>query len=112
MLDYLQEQEDCNNLTPSEKRGIKSLRARIEAEEIVVYPTDKSGRLAVTSRNSYSQQGEKHVPCDRVVEWGEVEKAQNTVQAHLWTLNRVFNPGQHQGEKPEQRTREAKQMAN
>ena len=112
ILDYLQKQEDCNNLTPSEKRGIKSLRARIESEEIIVYPTDKSGRLAVTSRASYSKQGEKHVAGDRIVQWKEVEEAQKTVKAHLWTLNRVFNPGQHHGEKAEQRTREAKQMAN
>ena len=88
-------------MTPSEKRGIKSLRARIESEEKIVYPTDKSGRLAVTSRASYSKQGEKHVAGDRVVEWKEVEEAQKTVKAHLWTLNRVFNPGQHHGEKAE-----------
>ena len=99
MLDYLQEQEDCNNFAPSEKRGIKSLRARIEAEEIVVYPTDKSGRLAVTSRSSYSQQGAKHVAGDRVVDWVEVEAAQITVKHHLWALNRVFNPGQNHDEK-------------
>ena len=87
MLDYLQHHEDMNNMTDCEKRGVKSLKSKINEKEIIVYPTDKSGRLAVTSVESYSKQGKKHVAGDKVVKWEEVEKAQKHVQAHLWTLN-------------------------
>ena len=37
-----------SNLTQQERRGMKSLKKRLKDGEIVVLPTDKSGRFCVT----------------------------------------------------------------
>ena len=56
-----------NNLTKAEEEGIKSLRKRIEDEEIIVMETDKSGKLALTTRETYLKLGDAHTAGDRLV---------------------------------------------
>ena len=41
---FLREVEGADNLTPGEKRGLVKLQKRVKAGEIIVYPTDKSGK--------------------------------------------------------------------
>ena len=46
-----------SNLNKSQSRGLKSLRKRIKEGEIVITPTDKTGNLAVFSRESFEEAG-------------------------------------------------------
>ena len=85
---------------------------RIKAGEILVYPTDKSGKLAVTMPEAYVRQGHTDIKNDKIVQWKEVEETQRLVKGYLWALKRVFNLGKDHGENSEQRTGEAKQIAN
>ena len=57
------------NLTPSESRGLKSLQKRSKAGEIIIYPTDKSMKNAITTPDSYRRQGDIHVVGDKIVTW-------------------------------------------
>ena len=86
-----------SNLTPSELRGIKSLQKRSKAGELIVYPTDKSMKNAVTTPESYKRQGDLHVTGDKIVTWDEVEEAQRCVKGHLRGMNLIFGTGDWRG---------------
>jgi hypothetical protein len=47
------------NLTPTQKEGLKSLRTRIKEGEIVVMPTNKSGRFCIMDIETYVMAGSK-----------------------------------------------------
>ena len=49
-----------SNLNEAERRGLKSLRKRVKENEIVIIPTDKSGRFAVMSLATYELAGQAH----------------------------------------------------
>ena len=65
----LEESLVYSNLTPGEHRGVLSLQKKVADGDIVVYPTNKSGKLAVTCRDSWIRQGLVHVSKDEVVNW-------------------------------------------
>merc|ERR1711954_12046 len=50
-----------SNLTKQQQRGRKKIKARTKTGEIVNNQTDKSGRMSMSSRDNYSQQGAAHV---------------------------------------------------
>ena len=59
--------ENCNckgdqpsNLSKSEQEGLKSLRKRLADGDLVILPTDKSGRFAVMSTQTYMKAGQVH----------------------------------------------------
>ena len=80
-------------MTLSEKRGLRKILKRIERGEIVVIQKDKSGKLAVISRDMYSRMGEDHIMKDPVVDWEDIRQSQRTILGHLKCLNSIFNPG-------------------
>ena len=47
------------NLTEEESKGVKSLKSRIEKDEIVVLKTDKSSKLTIMNKEEYRETGEK-----------------------------------------------------
>ena len=49
-----------SNITKEEMRGLKQLKKRVKNEEIVVLPTNKSGRFGVMSMKNYLRAGDKH----------------------------------------------------
>ena len=58
----------AENVNESEMRGLEKLRKRVDAKELVVVKTDKSGKLAIVEWEVYMAMGEKHVANDKVVE--------------------------------------------
>ena len=50
-----------HNITRAQKRGIYKLQQRALRGEIVITSTDKSGKLCVSTRECYRQQGKPHV---------------------------------------------------
>ena len=73
--------EKCgkSNLTKSQVKGMLSLKTRIKTGEIVVVPTDTTGKFSVMSRASYEQAGLAHTSGGTEAEWGEIEEAQREV---------------------------------
>ena len=56
------------NLSKDEKHGLNSIRKRIKAGEIMVVPTDKSGRLSVLSLDQYLASGGAHTCKDEKID--------------------------------------------
>ena len=108
--EYTKEQSDTDDLTAAERRGVAKLRKRILDGEIVVYETDKSGKLCVATIEAYEKQGDVHAREDKIVTWEEVEDKQKEIVGHLKGLNRIFQPGMAHGEKDMERTWAAKEL--
>ena len=83
------------NLTKSEGRGLESLQKR---KDIVVFQTDKSGRLAADSKESYVEAAMPHVREDPVVVDKQVhEKAEKEANAHSNMWLRFTRAGEFTG---------------
>ena len=93
------------NLTKSQRRGIAKLRARTKAGEIVITVTDKSGKMSVSSRENYRQQGAPHTRRDEKVTWREIETAKSEIAHHTRAVTNIFKMGEDWGEKGEWRVR-------
>ena len=72
MKNYINVNRNECNLTDFEKRGIRKLRKRVKEGEIVIYLTDKSGKMFITTPEIYLKQGSVHVQGDKVSSWKEV----------------------------------------
>ena len=71
-----------SNISAAEARGLKSLRTRVREGEIVVLPTDKTGRFAVMSRDSYERAGLIYTQGDKEVNWDMLRKEQREINGH------------------------------
>ena len=78
------------NLSKSEIQGLKSLKNRIKQGEVVVTMTDKSGRMAVVTRDQYFKSGEAHTKKDKQLAWNEVKYIQNQLNNHTWWLSSIL----------------------
>ena len=99
--------QNCNckgeqqaNLSQDEQEGLKSIRKRVADGDIVILPTDKSGRFAVMSMDTYVEAGRVHIKDD--IEVGNEEKKSNqkVVNGAVSMLLKVFRVGndcKHEG---------------
>ena len=85
-------QED--NLTPTQRRGLKKLQKRVADGEIVVIPTDKSGRMVVMSLEDYERAGEVHTSKDREVSMEHAEEVAKDLRGHTSSWLKILNVGE------------------
>ena len=78
------------NLNPNEKKGLKSLLKRVKDDEIVITPTDKSGRFALLSLEQYVKAGNKHTDKDELITWSRLKYLRNQVNSHVWWISRIM----------------------
>ena len=64
----------------------------------MVLPTDKSGKFAVMSRDTYEKSGLKHVKQDREVHGGEIWESQKELNGHVAMLIKCFRIGNNWGQ--------------
>ena len=95
----------ADNMTRAERKGYLKLLKRARNKEIVISTTDKSGRLTVSTYDSYIQQGSQHVKNDVKVTWKEVMKSKEDVLSHTRVLSHIFRVGETHGEKNEKRVK-------
>ena len=86
-----------SNLSAQQKVGLSSIRKRIKEGEIVVLPTDKTGRFAVVTRSTYENVGEVHTAGDEEVGLGELRSNQRVLNGHVSMLLKIFQVGQDTG---------------
>ena len=84
-----------SNLSKKQERGLKSLTERVKNGEIVVVPTDKSGKFAIMSRRAYEESGNKHVKDDLIVGWDELKEAQTRLNGHVAMMVKIFKIGKN-----------------
>ena len=80
-------------MTGLERSGQISLKQRAKAGEKVISSTDKSSKITISSRESYSAQGIVHTQNDTKATWDDVEESKKVTLCHLRTLNEVFEMG-------------------
>ena len=80
-----------SNLTKCERAGLKSLKKRVKAGELVVAQSDKSSRLCVMSRAQYIESGNTHTEKDEKIDWPQVKTLQNQVNSTVWWLAKILN---------------------
>ena len=107
---YVKSVPKVHNLTPRERQGVKKLRKRVKNKEIVIYQTDKSGKLCVATPEAYKRQGDKHVASDKVVDCKEIEESQKELSCPLRAYNLMFSAGRDQGEKGQASVGRAKEL--
>ena len=78
------------NLNKKERTGLESLLKRVKNNEIVITPTDKSGRFAVLTAQQYLEAGSVHTSKDDEISWREVKYLRNQVNDHMAWLRGVF----------------------
>ena len=83
------------NLTYSEYKGLMSLKKRVANREIVINPTDKSGKYAVTTPALYRVAAMEHTLKDTVVTEETVSKTENEANNISMQLVRVLKLGQY-----------------
>ena len=82
------------NLTEAEGKGLDKIMSR---EDVVVFPTDKSGRLAVDSKDNYIAATMQHVEEDEVIGEKEHDRLQKEINAHTIMWLRLSNAGEFTG---------------
>ena len=80
--------------------GLKTIRKRKTDGELVVLPTDKSGRFAIMSMKTYIEAGEVHTRGDEEIGLSELKSNQKKVNGNVSMLLKIMNVGakcQHEG---------------
>jgi hypothetical protein len=93
------EQIGLDNLTASEKRGLKSLKKKVKEGVLIICQTDMSGRFCVMSREDYRMAGSKHTSKDREITNEENEEIQRALNGHMRWWGDIWNVGSHWNQK-------------
>ena len=68
--------EDKSRSNQSQRAGLKKLKKRVKEGSVIEIKTDKTGRLAATTREDYKKGGKEHTQKDRIITREETEKIQ------------------------------------
>ena len=85
--------EQESNLTKEEREGLISLKKRIKEGNIIVVPTDKSGRFSVMDLETYTQAGLKHASKDEVISLDQVRDNQHELNSQVSMILKIFKVG-------------------
>ena len=80
------------NLSKEEQIGLKRIKKR-NGEDLVLLPTDKSGRFAVMSMQTYIKSDEVHTMGDQEIGLNELKANQKRVNGVVSMLLKIFNIG-------------------
>ena len=86
-----------SNLTEQEQKGLKSLRQRIEKEEILVIKTDKSSKLAVIETSKYLEMERENRGKDKKISREEMKSREKTLNEHTEMWVRMTRAGENHG---------------
>jgi len=87
--------QQWRNLTWCEKRGLRSLKKRIENKELIYVKTDKSGKLTLMNRNEYAKLGDGSP--DKEIKREEVRKIERKINEHTRMWTKILNAGEYHG---------------
>ena len=85
-------------MTRSELAGLKSLKKRVQNNELVITETDKSRRFCVMKYDQYFNAGHKHTKNDMIVTDEQVKSLQKVVNEHTVWLRKIFKMGASWGQ--------------
>ena len=82
-----------SNLSGTQKRGLQKVKRRANDGEIIIVPTDKSGRFAVMTINTKVKAGSKHTDKDYNIDLETVSENQADLNGHISMLIRFARGG-------------------
>ena len=88
------------NIDKETSDGIKSLKERSDKNEIIVVPTDKSGRLAVNTIENYVESMEPHIANDKIITIEDKKATEDILNGHSIQFGRILEVGaihKHEG---------------
>ena len=87
--------EQESNLSEQEKRGLRSLRKRIQSGELLVIKTDKSGKFAIIDKAHYLEIGKMHTKNDKEIGRKEIVEREKVINGHarMWCM--MTQAGEH-----------------
>ena len=83
--------QEWDNLSAAEKRGLSKLKQRVKSGEILIIKTDKSGKLGVISKEKYLEMGQTEAKKDRKIERGEFKKVEKAINDHTRMICKIVN---------------------
>ena len=83
------DKKEILNLTEKELRVFKSLKKRVKMDEIVITSTDKSGRIAVLTKDQFIEAGEVHTAKDQQIGWNDIKYLQGQINSHTWWISGI-----------------------
>ena len=81
------------NLNEDQKKGLSKLNKRQSKREIVVFQTDKSGKMSIDAPENYAEAASPHIENDIIITQEEYEKIEETTNAHAKCWMRMLNVG-------------------
>ena len=91
--DHLEHNKDKDNLTKQERRGKKKIKERLKEQNLVIIPTDKSGKLTLMSKDLYREAAKEHIDKDEEVEWRQVKKTEDAANRISRSIGKIFRMG-------------------
>ena len=100
--------EQTQNLTESQKTGMQSLKKRMQAGEIVILKTDKSGKLCVATMEEYIRMGQEHAGKDEIIGRKQIEEMEKEINGHSTACEDAYNCRQQWSESQRDRVIDSK----
>ena len=85
-----------SNLSQAQKEGLKSLKQRQDDNEIVVFQTDKSGKIVVDSLENYIEAAKPHIGNDEIITLSEYNEKKINAHSVFWL--RMLQVGKESGD--------------
>ena len=85
-----------NNL--SVEQAIKELKTRMKNENLVCVETDKTGKLALDTKENYIKKVRKHIDINEVISTKEVTRIENKLNAHAEHAAKITMAGENTGQ--------------
>ena len=86
-----------HNLSKEETEGLEEVKEKIKNGEIVVFATDKSGRLSIDTPNNYTEAVLEHTTNDIEISSEGVKQRENKINLHMRQFNKMFRVGEEHG---------------
>ena len=80
-----------SNLEKDEWEGLVSSKKKAEAQENVVFQTDKSGRFSIDSLENYKTASQPHISDSVAITKGEHDRLQQLINAHSVSWIRILD---------------------
>ena len=92
-----------DNLNPDQRNGMRSLKERVENNEIVVTNTDKSNKFSVMNTKTYEMAMEEHVSKDKEISVSEANRIAGVLNKHSKCFVKIIGIGKSHGNKDHKR---------
>ena len=83
------------NIKTNQEVGLKSLVERRNKKELVMFQTDKSGKMSVDTVDNYIEDVQHHIKDDRIIDAEEFARIEKKVNAHARFWCNMLNVGTH-----------------